>query len=68
LREPRPRLAPAAWSCVQVAVFPTFQAYALLATLPAILIAASLFHQFVLKDSLFRRMWFGRRTIVPAEK
>jgi cytochrome b561 len=54
------------------AVFPTFQAHALLATLLAILIAvhvaAALYHQFVLKDSLFRRMWFGERKIVPTEK
>ena len=54
------------------AVFPTFQAHAVLATLLAILIAAhiaaALYHQFVLKDALFRRMWFGKRTIVPAEK
>lgn len=54
------------------AVFPTFQAHAVLATLLAILIAAhivaALYHQLVLKDGLFRRMWFGQRTIVPAEK
>ena len=54
------------------AVFPTFQAHAALATLLAILIAAhiaaAIYHQFVLKDGLFRRMWFGERTIVPAEK
>jgi cytochrome b561 len=53
-------------------VFPTFQAHAVLATLLAILIAAhvaaALYHQFVLKDGLLRRMWFGKRTIVPAEK
>lgn len=53
-------------------VFPTFRAHAALATLLAILIAghlsAALYHQFVLKDGLFRRMWFGERTIVPAEK
>jgi cytochrome b561 len=54
------------------AVFPTFQAHAVLATLLAILIAAhiaaALYHQLVLKDGLFRRMWFGERTIVPAGK
>ena len=54
------------------AVFPTFQAHAVLATLLAILIAAhiaaALYHQFVLKDGLFRRMWFGERTIALAEK
>jgi cytochrome b561 len=54
------------------AVFPTFQAHAVLAALLAILIAAhiaaALYHQFVLKDGLFRRMWFGERTTVSAEK
>jgi cytochrome b561 len=54
------------------AVFPTFRAHAALATLLAILIAAhvaaALYHQFVLKDGLFSRVWFGRRTIVAAEK
>jgi cytochrome b561 len=54
------------------AVFPTFQAHAILATLLAILIAthiaAALYHQLVLKDGLFRRVWFGQRAIVPAEK
>jgi cytochrome b561 len=54
------------------AVFPSFQAHATLATLLAILIAAhvaaALYHQFAVKDGLFRRMWFGERTIVPAEK
>ena len=54
------------------AVFPSFRAHAALATLLAILIAvhiaAALYHQFVLKDGLFRRIWFGERTIVPAEK
>lgn len=55
-----------------LAVFPTFQAHAVLATLLAILIvvhvAAALYHQFVLKDGLLRRMWFGRRTIVSGDK
>jgi cytochrome b561 len=54
------------------AVFPTFQAHAVLATLLAILIAAhiaaALYHQFALKDGLFRRVWFGQRMIAPAEK
>ena len=54
------------------AVFPTFQAHAVLATLLTILITghvcAALYHQFVLKDGLFRRVWFGQRTIVPAAK
>jgi cytochrome b561 len=51
---------------------PSFQVHSVLATLLAILIAAhvaaALYHQFVLKDGLFRRMWFGERTIVPVEK
>ena len=54
------------------AVFPSFRAHAVLATLLAILImvhvAAALYHQFVLRDGLFRRMWFGKRTIVSADK
>jgi cytochrome b561 len=54
------------------AVFPTFRAHAALAPLLAILIvahvAAALYHQFVLKDALFSRVWFGPRRIVPAEK
>ncbi len=54
------------------AVFPTFQAHAVLAILLTILIAghiaAALYHQFVLKDGLFRRVWFGQRTIVPAKR
>jgi cytochrome b561 len=53
-------------------VLPSFEVHAVLATLLTILIAAhiaaALYHQFVLKDGLFRRMWFGKRTIVPAEK
>ena len=54
------------------AVFPSFRAHAVLAVLLTVLIAAhvaaALYHQVVLKDGLFRRMWFGERTIVPAEK
>ena len=54
------------------AVLPTFRAHAVLATLLTILIAghiaAALYHQFVIKDGVFRRIWFGERTIVPAEK
>jgi cytochrome b561 len=54
------------------AVFPSFRAHAALATLLAILIvvhvAAALYHHFVLKDGLFRRMWFGERTVVSAEE
>jgi cytochrome b561 len=51
------------------ASLPTFQIHAALATVLAILIAAHIaaafYHQFVLKDRLFRRMWFGSRTITP---
>jgi cytochrome b561 len=47
------------------AVFPTFRIHAALAALLAFLIvghiAAALYHQFVLKDHLFRRMRFGKR-------
>lgn len=54
------------------AVFPTFQAHALLAMLLAVLIAAhvaaALYHQFALKDGLFQRMWFGKRTITHSGK
>ncbi len=54
------------------AVLPSFRAHALLATLLAVLIAthiaAALYHQFVLKDALFRRMWFGQRRIGPAAR
>ena len=54
------------------AVFPTFRAHAALAVLLVLLIAihvaAALYHQFVLRDGLFRRMWFGKRTIMPAGK
>jgi cytochrome b561 len=53
-------------------LLPTFQVHAALAALLVILvaghIAAALYHQFVLKDGLFRRIWFGERVIVPAEK
>jgi cytochrome b561 len=53
-------------------VLASFQVHSALAALLSILIAAhlaaALYHQFVLKDGLFRRMWFGERTIVPAEK
>ncbi len=54
------------------AIFPSFRAHAVLAMLLTILIAAhvaaALYHHFVLKDGLFRRLWFGQRTIVAAEK
>jgi cytochrome b561 len=53
-------------------LLPTFQIHAALAALLVILVAghsaAALYHQFVLKDGLFRRIWFGERVIVPAEK
>jgi cytochrome b561 len=53
------------------ALLPTFQVHATLAVLLVILIAghiaAAIYHQFVLKNGLLRRMWFGERTIVPAE-
>jgi len=54
------------------AVLPTFQAHAALAAILAILIAAhtgaALYHHFVLKDGLLRRMWFGQRSIGPADQ
>ena len=34
----------------------------LLACLAVLHIAAAFYHQFVLKDGLFRRMWFGKRS------
>jgi len=46
-------------------VFPSMQVHGLVATLLALLIVlhvvAALYHQFVHHDSLFRRMWFGKR-------
>jgi cytochrome b561 len=46
---------------------PTFQVHAALAALLTALIvvhvAAALYHQFVLKDALFQRIGFGRRTV-----
>jgi cytochrome b561 len=54
------------------AELPTFRAHAVLSLLLCVLIAghicAALYHQFVLKDGLLRRMWFGKRTVFPAEK
>ncbi len=48
---------------------PTFQAHALLSLVLSALIVvhvlAALYHQFVLKDGLFARMGFGRRTVTP---
>lgn len=53
-------------------VLPSFQAHAILASLLCLLItghiAAAFYHQFILKDGLFRRMWFGKRTITAADK
>jgi cytochrome b561 len=47
------------------AVYPSFVAHGYLAVLLAFFIVlhmlATLYHQFVLDDGLFRRMWFGRR-------
>jgi cytochrome b561 len=49
------------------AAYPTFGAHAVLATVLAVLIVlhfvAALHHQFVGKDGLLRRMWFGRRMV-----
>jgi cytochrome b561 len=46
-------------------IHPSFVAHSLLATLLTALIAlhvvAALYHQFVRKDALLRRMFFGRR-------
>ncbi len=48
-------------------VLPTFRIHATLAVLLVLLIAghvsAALYHELVLKDELFRRMGFGRRTV-----
>ena len=47
---------------------PTFQVHAALAVVLTLLIAvhvaAALFHQFVLRDGLFQRIGFGRRTVI----
>jgi cytochrome b561 len=46
-------------------IYPSMQVHGLVATLLALLIvlhvAAALYHQFVHHDSLFHRMWFGKR-------
>jgi cytochrome b561 len=51
------------------AVYPTFVAHGCIATLLVGFIEAhvlaALYHQFVKKDSLFRRMFFGRRAPNP---
>jgi cytochrome b561 len=48
-----------------LAVYPTFVAHLFLAWLLVGFLAlhalAALYHQFFLRDGLFRRMWFGRR-------
>ncbi len=53
-------------------LLPSFRMHEILATVLVVLIAghvlAALYHQFVLKDGLFRRMWFGKRTLAAAEK
>jgi cytochrome b561 len=50
--------------------YPSFAAHGYLAALLAAFIAlhvvAALFHQFVRKDHLFRRMLFGKRVATPA--
>jgi cytochrome b561 len=47
-------------------IYPTRIAHgylaAALAALIGLHIAAALYHQFALRDGLFRRVWFGRRT------
>ncbi len=55
-------------------VYPTFVAHsffaAILAGFIVLHVLAALYHQFVRRDRLFRRMWFGRRAAnaaVPAE-
>jgi cytochrome b561 len=47
------------------AIYPSFAAHAVLATVLAgsiaLHITAAIYHQFVKKDGLLKRMWFGRR-------
>lgn len=51
----------------ELATMPTRVAHGVIATalvaLIALHIAAALYHQFVLKDGLLRRMWFGKRSV-----
>jgi cytochrome b561 len=51
-------------------VYPTFIAHsffaAILAGLVVLHVLAALYHQFVRRDRLFRRIWFGRRVAKPA--
>jgi cytochrome b561 len=56
------------------AVYPTFIAHGYIALFLAgfvvLHVLAALYHQFVRRDGLFRRMWFGRRAakaVAPAE-
>ena len=56
------------------AVYPTFIAHGYIALILAgfivLHVLAALYHQFVRRDGLFRRMWFGRRAakaVAPAE-
>jgi cytochrome b561 len=48
-----------------ISVYPSFVAHGLLAAILAgfiaLHVAAALYHQFVRRDGLLRRMWFGRR-------
>lgn len=50
----------------ELATLPTRVAHGLIASaliaLVALHIAAAIYHQFVLKDGLLRRMWFGKRS------
>jgi cytochrome b561 len=50
--------------------YPTFVAHVVLATVLANLIVlhvlAAVYHQFIRKDGLFRRMFFGRRVSNPS--
>lgn len=51
-------------------VYPTFIAHsffaAILAGFVVLHVLAALYHQFVRRDQLFRRIWFGRRMAKPA--
>jgi cytochrome b561 len=51
-------------------IYPTFVAHGFIAVLLVgfilLHLLAALYHQFVRKDRLFRRMWFGRRTLDPS--
>jgi len=51
-------------------IYPSFVAHgyiaAALAGFIVLHLLAALYHQFVMKDALFRRMWFGRRVYKPS--